>query len=108
MGRRAPSVVPRPDGGRLGLAVSAAGEGLTPASLRGGGAVDLFHQTGDPHLVLWRCRWRQLRTMEHYLQEVTALSMLPSMSDNDRYRIQTFADACPQLLERFIDSLRTD
>ena len=74
------------------------GLGLTPASHRGGGATRLFQATGDLALVQWRARWRTLRAMEIYIQEVASLSVLPDLSLEQRERIRRFASAAPSIL----------
>ena len=50
--------------------------GLTPASLRGGGATLLFEATEDLEYVRRRGRWSILRTCEIYVQEVSGQEFL--------------------------------
>lgn len=45
----------------------------TPAGLRGGGATDLYLQTGDVPSLRRHGRWAPERTLERYLQEVCSL-----------------------------------
>ena len=45
---------------------------LTPGSLRGGGAVHLYHQGVPISDLLWRLRLKHLATLESYLQETAA------------------------------------
>ena len=47
-------------------------KGLTPASLRGGGATFLFRRTRSADVVRWRGRWQTHRSGEIYVQEVMA------------------------------------
>ncbi|CAE7242495.1 Fem1b [Symbiodinium sp. CCMP2592] len=72
---------------------------LTPGSLRGGGAVRAF-RGGEPlSEVQWRMRLRHQETLGYYLQEVTALSVLPSLSSPSRNLVQGAAAAFPFVLE---------
>eukprot|EP00434_Breviolum_minutum_P041149 symbB.v1.2.036602.t1/scaffold5201.1/size46531/4 len=55
--------------------------GCTPAVLRGSGATHMFMDSEDLARVQWRGRWSQLKTLEYYIQEVgaqTILAKLPS------------------------------
>ena len=77
---------------------AADGLGLTPASHRGGGATWTFEQTGDLDLTRWRGRWAATsRTLEVYIQEVAAASVLPALDAVHRQRILAFAQAAPLL-----------
>jgi len=74
------------------------GEGITPASHRGGGATLCFERTGSLDLTRWRGRWSATsRTLEIYIQEVAAASVLPSLDASHRERILLFAAAAPSL-----------
>ena len=53
---------------------------LTPGSLRGGGAVRAYRSGEALNEVQWRMRLRHQETLGYYLQEVAALSVLPSLS----------------------------
>lgn len=46
--------------------------GATPAVLRGSGATFLYQSSEDVQWVAWRGRWAKQRTLEIYLQEVSA------------------------------------
>ena len=46
--------------------------GATPGVLRGSGATFLYHASEDIQWVAWRGRWSKQRTLEYYLQEVSA------------------------------------
>ena len=71
---------------------------LTPGSLRGGGAVTA-HQQGLPIADLqWAMRLRHQVTLAHYLQEVTAVSVLPSLSEEARSNVRAAARFLPVLL----------
>lgn len=84
----------------LGLPASGA-NGLTPASLRSGGASWLFHSTQDLSMVRWRGRWAAARTLDIYVQEVAALSVLPALPPPAQARIQFFAARLPSLSAAF-------
>ena len=61
------------------------GKGITPASLRGAGATWLFRRTGSIELPRWRGRWQRVGTVERYIQEVAALSVLLALSIPQRH-----------------------
>eukprot|EP00439_Symbiodinium_sp_Y106_P044345 s5974_g5.t1 len=48
---------------------------LTPGGLRGGGAVQRYRAGAAPSDLQWAMRLRHLGTLEHYLQEVAAISV---------------------------------
>ena len=81
------------------------GTGITPASHRGGGATWFFQATGNLELTRWRGRWQQNRTLEVYLQEVAAASLLPELSPDARRRVQVWADLAPMFLRQTVASL---
>ncbi|CAE7717395.1 unnamed protein product [Symbiodinium sp. CCMP2592] len=60
---------------------------LTPGSLRSGGAVTAFQQGVSVSELLWRMRLRSLSTLEFYLQETAAMSVLPDLSTRTRRRL---------------------
>lgn len=71
---------------------------LTPGGLRGGGCVSSFQKgTGIP-LLLWRMRLRQQQTLENYLQEAVAESVLPGLPSSTRDRIAALASLFEVLL----------
>lgn len=60
---------------------------LTPGSLRGGGAI-AAHRRGTPISdLLWRMRIQHQRTLAFYLQETTAVSLLPMLPPHCRDNI---------------------
>ena len=81
------------------------GTGITPSSHRGGGATWFFQATGNLELTRWRGRWQQNRTLEVYLQEVAAASLLPELSPDARRRVQVWADLAPMLLHQTVAAL---
>ena len=82
------------------------GIGITPGSHRGGGATFLFQELEDLGKTQWRGRWRQLRTLEVYVQEVAAVSLLPELDVLARERIRRFGAAAPGILQAATRSLR--
>ena len=74
--------------------------GLTPASHRGGGATYFFQECEDLPGTQWRGRWRQLKSMEIYIQEVAAVAFVPNLTQASRELVRSFAAALPGLLAR--------
>ncbi len=82
------------------------GVGITPGSHRGGGATFMFQELEDLNKTHWRGRWRQLRTLEVYVQEVAAVSVLPDLEPFARERIRRFGDAAPAILQAAIGMMQ--
>ena len=61
---------------------------LTPASLRAGGAISAFQKGTAIVDLMWRMRIKSQSTLEHYLQEMMAVSLLPTLSGKVRQRIR--------------------
>ena len=80
-------------------------EGLALGSIRPGGATWLYRITENSELVRFRGRWSSLRTLEVYIQEVGALSILPRFSATARSLVRQLADYAPQELARFLAGL---
>ncbi|CAE7648407.1 Cdk10, partial [Symbiodinium necroappetens] len=74
---------------------------LTPGGLRGGGAVYLYQRGTPVHDLLWSMRLRSQATLESYLQEVAAVSVLPALAATTRQRIAAAASVCDVQLEHF-------
>ena len=87
---------------KLGIAVSMHRRGATPAVLRGSGATALYLQSEDLSLIQWRGRWAQLKTVEHYIQEVAGQSLLAQMSPHSREVVKLFAEAAEPLISAFL------
>ena len=83
------------------------GTGLTPASHRGGGATWMFEQTGDLDLTRWRGRWAgpTSRTLEVYIQEMAAASMLPGLDAVHRQRVLIFAQGASSQWQELVNQL---
>ncbi|OLP80262.1 hypothetical protein AK812_SmicGene39345 [Symbiodinium microadriaticum] len=60
---------------------------ITPSSLRAGGAIAAFQHGCSVSDLLWRMRLRSLATLEFYLQEMSAFSILPKLDSRTRRRI---------------------
>ena len=82
------------------------GSGITPASHRGGGATWFYRTTRDLQETRWRGRWADMKSLEIYIQEVGALSVLPALTIKERSKIQQFAQAAPVILEAAVVQLR--
>ena len=61
--------------------------GITPASLRAGGATALYEATEDMELVRHRGRWATVKTVEIYVQEVGGERFLASLDASVRRKI---------------------
>ena len=72
---------------------------LTPGGLRGGGCVHAFQQGCDLPLLMWKMRLRHQVTLESYLQEVIANSLLAKLSPEARLKIQAASSLSSWLLE---------
>ncbi|CAE7507505.1 unnamed protein product [Symbiodinium necroappetens] len=67
------------------------GLALTPGGLRGGGAVQRYRLGVTPGELQWAMRLKHISTLEHYLQELAAVTALTEVSDHGRSRIKTAA-----------------
>lgn len=76
--------------------------GATPGVLRGSGATYLYLQHEDLSLVQWRGRWAQIKTVEHYIQEVAAQSMIARLPQASRGIVKIFSEAAAALLHQFL------
>ncbi len=74
---------------------------LTPGSLRGGGAVWAHKQGYGIQNLMWHMRLQHQRTLSYYLQEVTAVSILPMLTENCRENIKLLQGLLPLLIEAF-------
>lgn len=70
---------------------------LTPGSLRAGGTIAAHkHGLGISDL-LWKLRLQHQKTLSHYLQEATAVSLLPALTAEVRMKIQLLRCFLPRL-----------
>ena len=94
LGRALGLPVDRPRGG---------GPRLELASLRGGGATDLFLATEDWGLVQTRGRWQSVVTMQIYVQELVSTSFFSQLSRAVQGRVLAVARGAPAILKRFLE-----
>ena len=73
----------------------------TPGALRGSGATFFYIQTEDIPRSQWGGRWRRLETLEFYLQEVAARTLVNDLPAESRARVLQFAGVAGQLLSAF-------
>lgn len=81
---------------RLGVPCGARAGGVTLAVLRGCGATYFYLACGDLSRVQWRGRWSQLRTVERYIREVGAQTIVAR-------RIKELGDASSLLLSMYLE-----
>lgn len=62
---------------------------VTPGGLRGGGAVHCYRKGLPVADIVWRMRLKQISTLEAYLQEVAALSLLTELTPESRRSIKS-------------------
>eukprot|EP00435_Cladocopium_sp_Y103_P030866 s2573_g7.t1 len=72
---------------------------LTPGSLRGGGAVAAHKKGAAISDLLWRMRLQHQHTLSFYLQETTAVSILPVLLPAVRVCISDLRDLLPTLMK---------
>jgi len=75
--------------------------GLTPASLRAGGAVRAYRANEEIARLMWRMRIRNIGTLQHYLQETGAASIFAELPSDSRHRVQHAALMFDVLLDSF-------
>ena len=73
---------------------------LTPGGLRGGGAIYLYHNAAAVTDILWRMRLKHLATLESYLQEIAAVSVLTKLSFDSRRSLM----ACSRFLSLMLQT----
>ena len=64
---------------------------LTPSGLRGGGSIELYRKGESIANIQWRMRIRHVGTLESYIQEVAAVSLLPELGPTVCDRIKKFS-----------------
>ena len=87
---------------RFGIAYSDA-TGVTLAGLRSGGATYLYLAGVSLEEVRWTGRWQAARTLEFYIQECAALSLLGQLPPASRQLVHLFAAITPCLMRRSAD-----
>ena len=71
--------------------------GLLPGGIRGGGAVSAYDSDLPLENLLWRMRLASRTTLEHYLQEVSAINALGPVSKAAKADILEVAELLPAL-----------
>ena len=64
---------------------------ITPGGLRGGGAVSWYRKGGSVSELIWLMRLKQIATLEAYLQEVSAISLLTDLPLVSRFALRAAA-----------------
>ena len=72
---------------RLGIPYRKVDQGATPAVLRGSGATHLYSGCEDIAWIAWRGRWARTRTLEFYLQEVGAQTLIHQLHPFSRAKV---------------------
>ena len=72
--------------------------GLTPGGVRGGGCVHAFQTGVSLPTLLWRMRVRHLQTLESYLQEVIASTVISELRPQARQKVMCAAALAPVLI----------
>ena len=65
--------------------------GLTPGSLRPGGAIWLYQETDNTELVRFRGRWLSSRMLEIYIQEIAGTALWSRLTPAAQFRITHLA-----------------
>jgi hypothetical protein len=73
--------------------------GLTPGGVRGGGCVYAFQNGMSLPMLLWRMRIKHLQTLESYLQEVVASTVVSELPVEARKSVSSAASLAPFLLK---------
>ena len=58
----------------------------------------LYSRTEDVPWIAWRGRWARVRTLEYYLQEVSAQLLLHELPKRSRFLIEAFGNAAWDVL----------
>ena len=70
----------------------------TPGAIRGSGATYFYLITEDVARIQWRGRWRRLETVEFYLQEVAARTLINDLPAESRECVLSFSAASSAVL----------
>eukprot|EP00971_Amphidinium_carterae_P052686 1037030-Amphidinium_carterae.1 len=74
------------------------GSPWSPASLRGGGAVEYARSSLNIQYLQWKGRWSNPRTMVHYLQTSLGAQSYARIGETEKGRILALARLAPELL----------
>ena len=77
--------------------------GATPGVLRGSGATYWYACTENIPLIAWRGRWARTRTLEFYLQEVSAQLLLHELPAHSRAKIELLSKCSLAVLCHHLD-----
>ena len=88
---------------RLGIPFRRTQNGATPAVLRGSGATHLYVGCEDIHWIAWRGRWARTRTLEFYLQEVGAQTLVHQLHPSARAKVLFLEQFAYAVLCRVLD-----
>ena len=75
--------------------------GLTPGGVRGGGCVYAFQNGTSLPMLLWKMRIKHLQTLESYLQEVVASTVVSELPIGARQCVSSACALAPVLLKSF-------
>ena len=89
--------------GRLGVPFRQSDRGATPGVLRGSGATFLYAASEDVQCVAWRGRWARTRTLEFYLQEIGAQTLIHELAPASRAKVLTLERYAWAVLCRSLD-----
>ena len=82
------------------------GKGLTPGSLRGGGATQFYVLTEDLPRLQLRARWRRVETLQIYVQEISPVEFLVGLPPGVRAGLQRAAARLPGAVQLALQLLR--
>ena len=73
---------------------------LTPGSVRGGGCVSAYQAGCSVQDLLWQMRIQNIGTLQHYIQEMAAESIIGQLSQRSRLSISAASSLLPHLLDQ--------
>ena len=73
--------------------------GLTPASMRAGGAVHSYRKDEEIAKLLWKMRLKNIETLQHYLQELGAISLFLELPRRSQLKVEQTAQLFSLLLD---------
>ena len=73
--------------------------GLTPASMRAGGAVQSYRSDEEIAKILWKMRLKHLDTLQYYLQELGAVSAFLDLPSSSKLKVEKTAQLFSALLD---------
>lgn len=73
---------------------------LTPGGLRGGGAINEYRKGASIADIQWRMRLKNVVTLESYVQEVAAMSVMTSLTTTSVRKIKAASKLFQFLVHR--------